>query len=238
MYTRTYNIHRYVCINTHTCMGMCVYACMGAYMYICTQIGTQLLWSLQPQTTVHLKPHWLPRSCGLLHTLTRSFWKQIKRSFTTCGRVWASPLGCLPSLDIQDPRISARNVAREFSRAASVFKQKRQTLGVRSTSQKYKTQRRGYIFSHNSVAEPLSPWAVCFKYWLQSVVSLCCLQGRVGVSVNLSLFPSTFLWLLPWGQNAYSLTSLQFFIVFFISSHFFLSLLLCNGSYKYLWEVS
>lgn len=237
MYTHTYDIHRYVCIHTHTCMGMCVYMSMGTYMYICTQIGTQLLWSLQPQTTLYLKPHWLPRSYGLLHTLTCSFWKQIKRSFTTCGRIWASPLGCLPLLDIQDPRISTRNMAREFSRAASVFKQKRQTLGVWSTSQKYKTQRRGHIFSHDSVAEPLSPWAVCFNYCLQSIVSLCCLEGRVGVSVNLSLFPSTFL-TTSWVQNAYSHTWLQFLIFFFISSHFFLSLLLCNGSYKYLWEVS
>ena len=110
-------------------------------------------------------------------------------------------------------------MAREFSRAASVFKQKRQTLGVWSTSQKYKTQRRGHIFSHDSVVEPLSPWAVCFNYCLQSVVSLCCLEGRVRVSVNLSLFPSTFL-TTSWVQNAYSHTWLQFLIFFFISSHF------------------
>lgn len=237
MYTHTYNIHICVYIYTYMYGNVCLYmhGCFYVHLYPNWHTAAAVTAATDhtlSQATLTAQDLW---ASSLLPVL---FGKQIKKSFPTCGRIWASPLGCLPLLDIQDPRISPMNMARELSHAASVFKEKRQTLGVWSTSQKYKTQRRGHIVSHDSVAEPLSPWVVCFNYCLQSVVSLCCLEGRVGVSVNLSLFPSTFLWLLPWVQNAYSLTWLQFFIFFFISSHFFLSLLVCNGSYKYLWEVS
>ena len=238
MYTHAYNIHICVCVYIYIHVWECV--SIHAWVLICTSVP-----KLAHSCCRHCshRPHSIsshtdcPGAVGFF-TLTRSFWKQIKKSFPTCGWIWASPLGCLPLLDIQDPRISPMNMARELSHAASVFKEKTDFGGLIHQPKIKDTKEGGHIVSHDSVAEPLSPWVICFNYCLQSVVSLCCFEGRVWVSVNLSLFPSTFLWLFPWVQNAYSLTWLQFFIFFFISSHFFLSLLLCNGSYKYLWEVS
>ena len=227
-----------VCIYIHTCMGMCVYTCMGAYMYICTQTGTQLLPSLQPQTTLYLKPHWLPRSCGLLHSYT--FFLETDKE--VIPNLWLNmSLSSRLSPFTWHPR--PQNQPHEYGQgieSCSFSLQREETdFGGLIHQPKIKdTKEGGHIVSHDSVAEPLSPWVICFNYCLQSVVSLCCFEGRVWVSVNLSLFPSTFLSLFPWVQNANSLTWLQFFIFFFISSHFFLSLLLCNGSYKYLWEVS
>lgn len=122
-------------------------------------------------------------------------------------------------------------MARELSCAASVFKSKRRTLGVWSNSQKYKTRRRRNTFCM------LQPWfsgwtpqPLCCLFWLLLITCYISLLfgGKGGVSISLSLFPASFLWLFPWVQNAYSLTWLQFFIFFLISSHFLLHLLLCN----------
>lgn len=187
MYTRTYNIHRYVYKHTHN-MGMCVYA---IWVLICTYIPKCFSCCGHCSHRPHsISSHTdCPGAVGF--TLLPFFLETDKRSFTTCGPNVSLSSRLSPFMTSKTPE-SAPGMWPENSVMQLQSSNRRDRLWGFDPPAKNIRHKGGHIFSHDSVAEPLSPWAVCFKYWLQSSdLSIVCREGLGSQSISPS-FPQLF----------------------------------------------